>query len=236
VVDYANKYHETAMMLAVSRDDYNLLALLLNFGANVNRKREDGRTLLMAACMFNRNAQILKWLVSVGADVTAQDDKGQTALLHYFSTATSLRPDWESALDVLAGPSVDIDALGSFQDGFSVLHWIAWYGLTEACRRVLKLGADIDARNRKGETPLQVAMAGERREVALVLLDMGADVGEMHPRGIDTPMMRRLLSWASSNDRLHVGKLVVHKHKILQSQTGEGTLRRVSKVIRVDSP
>lgn len=191
--------------------------------------------MLMNACIFNNDSQMLEMLVRGGADISAKDDHGRTALLYYFSIDIDLRTDWEAALDVLSGPSADIEAVDDTQDRFRVLHWIAWRGLREVCVRILQLGADIDAQNRVGNTPLQVAIMRQHREVALVLLDMGAEVGEMYPTDLH-PELRPLLGWASSNDRLHVGKLVVHKHKMLQGQTGEGVLRRVSKVIRTDSP
>jgi hypothetical protein len=168
--------------------------------------------------------------------VSAKDNSGRTALLHYSSILYDLRTDWDTGLDLLSGLLVDIEAADGFHDGFRVLHWIVWHGLSKACRRMLQLGADTDAKDREGNTPLQVAMIRKQREVVLLLLYRGADVGEMYPPELH-PETTLLLWWASWHDRSHVGQLVVHKHKmLLEDQSGEGILRRVSNVIRVDSP
>jgi ankyrin repeat protein len=207
----------------------------------IDIKGEDGETLLMMLSRFNASAEILYLVVEAGADISAKDSCGRTALLHYFSKISGPKVDLLAALHLLAGlsgkfrPMVDIEAADSTQDGFRVLHWIAWFDLSEACRKILQLGADIEARDREGRTPLRIVMMSEQKEVALLLLDMGADVGEIYPMDLH-PEMRSLLGWASSNDRLHVGKLVVHKNRMRQEEAGEGILRRVSKVIRVDSP
>lgn len=80
--------------------------------------------------------------------------------------------DWEATLDVRGGPLVDIEAADDTHDGFRVLHWIAWYGLSKACGRILQLGAGIGAEDHKGNTPLRIAVKIEQKEVALLLLDM----------------------------------------------------------------
>ena len=67
---------------------------------------------------------------------------------------------------------VDIEAADNTHDGFRILHWIAWYGLSNACGRILQLGADIDAEDHKGSTPLRIAVKCEQKEAALLLLDM----------------------------------------------------------------
>lgn len=189
----------------------------------------------MSASRSNSSFQMLDWVVRAGADISAKDHSGRTALLHYFLTSTSLRTDWEAALDVLGGLLVDIEAADDTHDGFRVLHWIAWYGLSNACGRILQLGADIDIEDHKGNTPLRIAVKYKQKEVALLLLDMEADVSQIYPTDLH-PEMRPLVGWASSNDRLHVGRLAAHKEKKLLRGRGEGTLRKVPKVIRVDSP
>jgi hypothetical protein len=65
---------------------------------------------------------------------------------------------------------------------------------------------------------------------------MSADPRETYPTDLH-PEARSLLGWTSFNDRFHIGELVVHRRRmLLDRESEEGTLRRVSKVIRVDSP
>jgi ankyrin repeat protein len=233
--DHVNKYGDTAFAYAVRHDHMSLVELFCKSGHDVNIKRQDGETLLMTAATHNRSFQMLNLLVTAGADVSAKDTNGRTALLLYFSGGSTLETDWEAALDILSGPSVDIEAVDDISDGFRILHWTAYLGFSKVCRRLLQLGADIDARDKDGRTPLRIAIIFEVREVALLLLDMGADVGEIYPTDLH-PEAKLLLGWASSNDRLHVGKLVAHKQRMPDEKNGIGILRRVTKVIRLDSP
>ena len=53
--------------------------------------------------------------------------------------------------------------------------------MTRTCRKFLQSGADIAGLDREGNTPLRVAIRRGQKEVALLLLDMGADPGEMYP-------------------------------------------------------
>ncbi len=57
---------------------------------------------------------------------------------------------------------------------------------------LLSLGADIEAADRSGQTPLQVAVAGLRAEAARVLIEHGASTEVLDRRGV-TLMMRGLI-------------------------------------------
>ena len=71
---------------------------------------------------------------------------------------------------------------------------------------------------------MQIAIRRGQKEAALLLLDEGADRGEMCPTDLHREV-RSLLGWASSNDRLHIGQLVIHRRRmLLDGESGEGTL------------
>ncbi|MBQ6738048.1 MAG: ankyrin repeat domain-containing protein, partial [Synergistaceae bacterium] len=50
-------------------------------GINVNAKADDGQTALMYAARFNKNPEVLRALINVGADMKAKDNLflGKTA-------------------------------------------------------------------------------------------------------------------------------------------------------------
>ena len=138
-------------------------------------------------------------LTSLIEDGAAKDKSGRTALLHFWTTNVIPEGIPEAALLVLGQPPVDLEATDGTHHGFRALHWIAWHGMIRTCRAFLQLGADIDGLDREGNTPLRIAIRRGQKEVALLLLDTGADPDEMYPIDLHREV-RSLLGWASSND------------------------------------
>ncbi|MBR1604047.1 MAG: ankyrin repeat domain-containing protein, partial [Synergistaceae bacterium] len=56
-----------------------VIKLLIDAGADVNARNEDGKTALMAAARYNQNPEVIETLVDVGADVNARNEDGETA-------------------------------------------------------------------------------------------------------------------------------------------------------------
>ena len=69
-------------------------------------------------------------------------------------------------------------ALAFSRDGFTALHFAAFFGKPEAAKVLLEHGASVDAytRNAFANQPLHAAAAGRHIEVCRVLLAAGADV------------------------------------------------------------
>ena len=54
------------------------------------------------------------------------------------------------------------------EDGWTPLHWAARWGHTEVAQALLEAGADVNAKNELGQTPLD--MAAEEGEIDMILL------------------------------------------------------------------
>ncbi len=84
----------------------------------------------------------------------------------------------------------DPGAVSAFSpDGFTALHFAAFFGKAEAARVLLEQGASVDARTRNpfANQPLHAAAAGRHLEVSGVLIAAGADVNATQHRGY-TPL------------------------------------------------
>jgi len=83
-------------------------------------------------------------------------------------------------------------------DGFTALHFPAFFGGVGAARLLLDRGADVDAHGRgwMTGTPLSSAAAGSHTDVARVLLDAGAD-----------PDARQASGWTPLHSAAHNGDL-----------------------------
>ncbi len=93
---------------------------------------------------------LARWLVSRGANLTAVDTWRNTPL---HSRARS----WRSSIAVLLELGADVNAVASIG---TPLHAAADSKHAENARQLLARGAQIDARNEEGLTPLEVALRG----------------------------------------------------------------------------
>jgi ankyrin repeat protein len=84
-------------------------------------------------------------------------------------------------------------ARGWSTDGFTALHYAAFFGSAEAVRALVAAGADLEARSTNQEfapeaTPLHSAVAAGRMDNAEVLLEAGANPNARQHGGF-TPLM-----------------------------------------------
>jgi uncharacterized protein len=82
--------------------------------------------------------------------------------------------DLDRLTDLLAG-GADVNAVSA--DGFTALHFAAFFGKPDAAHALLERGADVDARGRgwMTGTPLHSAASGRHVDVVEILLAAGAD-------------------------------------------------------------
>lgn len=71
--------------------------------------------------------------------------------------------------------------------GFAELHWAAIYGKDESVSKLIRSGADVNARGVTGATPLHFAAIGGSVEVATSLIQAGATV-DFRSEGDMTPL------------------------------------------------
>jgi len=68
----------TLLHLAAQENNLPLLKRLEEFGIDINKKNDEGNTALHLAAMSTENAEILKYLIEQGADVTLKTDFEET--------------------------------------------------------------------------------------------------------------------------------------------------------------
>jgi ankyrin repeat protein len=71
----------TPLMAAVYKRDVEIITILLENGADVNKADEKGTTALHYATMFN-NVEIAEKLINAGAKANMKDSSGKTAYDH----------------------------------------------------------------------------------------------------------------------------------------------------------
>ena len=128
-------------------------------GADVNTKSERGRTPLHIAADMGHK-EIAELLIAKGANVNAKDEDGDTPL------------DWVPVF----GAKID-DLLRKYGGKHGTIHSAARGGDIEAVKEFLAAGADVNAKDDDGKTPLDRAIHYNHFEMAALLRKHGGKTG-----------------------------------------------------------
>ena len=178
----------SALVSATLYDQVKMTEFLIQSGADVNVKGDDGGTALHAAAFLGQY-EIAKLLIQNGADVNARNNEGETVI-------NGTMADWETTkfiagilqlkLDreaVETGRNQIVELLrkngvtADFSDPTDNDFWtMAGAGNLQAVKEHLAKGLDINAKNKDGVTALQIATLLGQYEIAELLVQKGADV------------------------------------------------------------
>jgi ankyrin repeat protein len=149
------------LMYAVRNGHVDTVRLLLEFGAEVNRKDRYGTTALSTAC-YEEQTEVVKVLLEYGAD-PEQDDSPQVACADEVGL--------EDIVDVLGADD-------NQRDG-SPLYMATTHGNVKIAQMLLDAGADVTRRygNEYGSL-LQAASTKDHKKVVRILLAAGANVNQ----------------------------------------------------------
>ncbi|XP_067132956.1 SH3 and multiple ankyrin repeat domains protein 2 isoform X2 [Centruroides vittatus] len=144
-----------------------VIMALVNGGALLDFRTKDGQTSLHKAVERN-NYEALKTLLDLGASPNYKDARGLTAL--YYSVLYGSDPQLTELL------LHDHASIGSADpQGWQEVHQACKHGLVQHLEHLLFYGADMNARNASGNTPLHVCAVNDQESSARVLLFRGAD-------------------------------------------------------------
>jgi ankyrin repeat protein len=165
----------TALHLAVELRRPRILAFLLEKGASMNVLNRDGITALQLACKTD-NCEAVSLFLERGAQIETRSAQGTTAL-HLAAS----KDNWV-AFDLLVIGGADINAWDSAGD--SLLHKQARaLSTTSVAAHLLAQGANIEACNSQGYTPLQCAATTGNKNMFLFLVEQGARLDVQTAKG-----------------------------------------------------
>ena len=147
---------QTPLMLAAKYGSLDLILLLLNNGADVNKANGFGLTSLMIAAMYN-HINIMNELIIHGADVNSTNFYGITALMMACSSG-----HFHCVNLLLAQPSIMIDAQDKLNEN-TALHHALLKKIDPIVDLLLYHDADIYLYNKKNETPLYLIEKNNQR-------------------------------------------------------------------------
>jgi len=167
--------HVLALMMGTGNDallEYAERELLAD-PALAHVRNRYGRILLHDASAQG-NLRMVELLLRLGADPNGKTSGGHTPL---YCVANECRvTDGGSTVRALVRAGAQVDARSPAKQ-CTALHMAARRGNTEVAEALVDCGADIHARDKAGDTPLQRAKNCHKNGVAALLVSRGADAG-----------------------------------------------------------
>ena len=185
-VKASNRYGITPLYLACVNGNAAIIEKLLDAGADVNAVSTEGETALMTAARTG-NVDGVKVLLAHGADVNARESwHGETALMWAVAEkhAATAREILAKGADVNARSTTNKWARQNSAEprekwlplgGLTVLEFAARQGCVDCIPVLLQAGAEINATDPDGITPLLSAVINGHYDVANVLVEKGAN-------------------------------------------------------------
>lgn len=130
--------------------EVEVIAQLIEQGADVNAKDKNGDTPLIKALQFEAEPGLIDLLMDAGADVSAHGEFGYTALHEAASHSKNY-----IYIDQLIAAGANIEA--TRDNGATPLHDAAYYGVAEAALKLLDFDANPNALQEDERTPLVYA-------------------------------------------------------------------------------
>ena len=215
----------TALRDAAGTGNLEVLRLLLDRGAPVNGKDENGDGVLMQTVRKDQ-VESVQMLLDAGADVKAADERGMTVLMN------AARADYRSdsavrvrLLRLLMTRGADVRSKD--EDGRTALHYSVVQVMTEGggfkarseiVRLLLNNGADVNAQDKGGGTALMDTMhtSNGTPEIPQLLLEKGADANLANQEGVTALML------AADEGRNDVAGLLLEKGSRIDSKDKQG--------------
>jgi ankyrin repeat protein len=181
----ANHFGVTPLLQSSRYGDESSMEALLKGGADIQKAQREGETPLMAAARAG-SVPAVKLLLKHGADPNATESlQDESALM--WATAEDHLDVVDALLVAGANPNLkarvsDLTKRSTRTDfptgGFTAVMWAARNGDETIIRRLVAGGADLKIANGDGATPLMLTIINDRFDLAVKLLDLGADAND----------------------------------------------------------
>jgi len=184
-VDAPNRYGMRPLAQACMNGNAAIVQMLLEAGADANATLKGGESVLMLAARSG-SLEAVKTLLARGASPKNRERLGQTALM--WAAAEGHTAVVRTLLEAGAEINATVDS------GFKAFHFAVRQGRLDTVRALLESGADVKALTqrpmvgpgraggggvRPGTSPLTLAVQNAHFELAIALVEAGADPNDV---------------------------------------------------------
>ena len=207
----ANRYGVPPLSLACTNGSAEIVKLLIEAGANANASLQGGETVLMTAARAG-SVDAVKALLAHGANPNARERMDQTALMWAAAEGHA------AVVRALIDAKADVNA--RLKSGFTPFFFAVREGHIDVVKALLAAGVDVSQTLQrqegdrepgvptpfrgpvaKGTSALMMAVSNGHFELAIALVDAGADPND-HRTGF-TPL--HLVTWVRKPDASDTG-------------------------------
>lgn len=207
-VDYQDKDGSTALMHASTGGFSEIVGILVNCNADVNKSNSRSSSPLSVAAA-NGHPEIVHLLLQVEADVNVEDHFGSTSL------TLACMNGHEDVIQVLLGTQ-GVDVNKADNNGNASLHYAVEQSSLSIVRMLIEANADVNIKDKYGNTPLLWASTRGLTEIVEALLEAEAvDISISNNYG-----EKPILACDSADIRVLLSKHM-EKHKVFPVE-GEG--------------
>ncbi|UOG61856.1 ankyrin repeat domain-containing protein [Leptospira noguchii] len=163
-----DEWGNSPIHIAVKEERIDIVDLLLEYGADINSKNQEGYSPLYKIPWKRKEGfSLLQLLQQKGADLKCLTNSG-ISLLHYAALQDNV-----PILEYLFQNGLELDLQSGHGD--TPLHWTVHYHCIESARYLLNQGAKINLQNENGNTVLHEAALRDYDKLIFLFLEFGAD-------------------------------------------------------------
>ena len=177
ISDVTHYTNSTPLMIASSYGHYDIAKALIDNGALVNLRADDGFNALMEAVRTD-NIKMAKLLIEHGSDINIKNKDGKNMIMIACENGN------EEMFNLLVENNADINEKSSW--GASALIYASEKGNINIMKYLIDNGIDVNGKaDDNGDTPLFWAVTGQNPyEASKLLIENGADVNATNNSGV----------------------------------------------------